>query len=90
MRNLAVLVSLTALALGCTAAMAQDRAASVAPAASAPTECAKMKRHDHGAERGLPSAANAPCAPAAASAASALVKAKAKPLHDHAKVHKNQ
>lgn len=95
MRKFATLASLTVLSLASAAAAAQDRpaaAASAVPAASMPMDCAgaKMKRHDHGAERGMPNTATAPCAPSAASAASGPAKAKAKPLHDHAKVHKNQ
>ncbi|MDM4768288.1 hypothetical protein [Pelomonas sp. SE-A7] len=95
MRAFSTIASLATFMLVSAAAVAQDRpaaAASAAPAASMPMDCAggKMKRHDHGAERGMPSAAAAPCAPSAASAASAPAKAKAKPLHDHAKVHKNQ
>jgi hypothetical protein len=46
-----------------------------------------MKRHDHGAERNAPAAKAMPCAPEAAASAA---RAKAKPNHDHAKVHKNQ
>ena len=54
---------------------------------------APMKRHDHGAERGLGSSAPAVMAMECSSdaAASAPVKsAKKKVAHDHAKFHKNQ
>lgn len=93
--SFAPLASVSILLLSSALASAQERPAASAPAtgaASMPTECAggKMKRHDHGADRGMPSTASAPCAPSAASAASAPAKAKAKPTHDHAKVHKNQ
>lgn len=95
MRTIATLASLSVLLLASATALAQDRppaAASAAPAASKAMDCAggTMKRHDHGAERGTPSMASAPCAPSAASGASAPAKAKAKLTHDHAKVHKNQ
>lgn len=72
------------------AAIAQDLpAAAAAPASAAPaqTDCAKpMARHDHGAERGMPTPkAAAPCGPA-----KTRTKAKAVTGHDHAKFHKNQ
>jgi hypothetical protein len=50
---------------------------------------AAVKRHDHGAERNAPSARSMPCAPAEA-ASGAKAKARTKPVHDHAKFHKNQ
>ncbi|MFO1226109.1 hypothetical protein [Roseateles sp.] len=70
------------------AALAQATAAS-APmgSASMPHEC--KSRHDHGAERGMPSGATMNCAKSADEAASAPAKRKVKP-HDHAKFHKNQ
>lgn len=78
------------LALVAGSAMAQETktaAAPAAPAASMPTDCGSgMKRHDHGAERNAPSAKSMPCAPAAAASGAK----KAKPVHDHAKFHKNQ
>jgi hypothetical protein len=72
------------------AAVAQDLPATAAPpvaATSAQTDCAKpTARHDHGAERGMPTPkAAAPCGSAKTKA-----KAKAVPGHDHAKFHKNQ
>jgi hypothetical protein len=96
MRTPFVLSSFVALALGAAAVMAQERPAA-APAADAaapmpmPMDCndGAMKRHDHGAERNAPSAKSMPCAPAEA-ASSAKAKARTKPVHDHAKFHKNQ
>ena len=90
-----LLSSFVALALGAAAAVAQERpaAAPVAAAASMPMpmDCnaGAMKRHDHGAERNAPSARSMPCAPAEA-ASGAKSKARTKPVHDHAKFHKNQ
>lgn len=89
---LVVLSSFVALALGAAAAAALERpaaAAAAAPAASMPMDCSSggMKRHDHGAERNVPSAKSMPCAPADAASGT---KAKTKPVHDHGKSHKNQ
>ena len=90
-----LLSSFVALALGAAAAVAQERpaAAPVAAAASMPMpmDCnaGAMKRHDHGAERNAPSAKSMPCAPGEA-ASGAKAKARTKPVHDHAKFHKNQ
>jgi len=71
-----------ALALGCSAVVAQP-----APAASAPStkDCEKAAKHDHRAEKGMPTPMSAQCADMAANAASGAPK---KPLHDHQKVHK--
>lgn len=85
---LLLLSSAVALALTAAPAVAQERATTEsAPAASAPQDCsgASVKRHDHGAERNAPSPKAMPCAPADAASGA---KAKAKPTHDHAKVHK--
>ena len=78
-------------------ALAQQTAAAPMPemAASMPMDCAKpaLKRHNHGAERGLPVSASKSmdmgCAHDSAAPASAG-KAKKKLAHDHAKFHKNQ
>lgn len=92
MRTPLVLLSpFVALAFG-TAAVAQERPAAApaaATAASMPMDCTSggMKRHDHGAERNVPSSKSMPCAPRAAASGA---KSKAKPTHDHAKFHKNQ
>lgn len=91
---LVLLSSFVALTLGAAGAMAQERpaaAAAAAPAASMPADCnaAAMKRHDHGAEKNAPSAQHKSCATAGA-ASGAKATSKAKPLHDHAKFHKNQ
>jgi len=94
MRTTFVLSSLVALVFGAYAAVAQERPAA-APAAAAsmpmPMDCnaGAMKRHDHGAERNAPSARSMPCAPAEA-ASGAKSEARTKPVHDHAKFHKNQ
>ena len=69
-----------------------------APAASgAGMDCSKkaVARHDHGAEKGMPSKPRGmPCDPAPAATASAAQAAAAASQaalrHDHAKVHKNQ
>ena len=90
---LVLLSSFVALLLGAGAALAQERAAA-APAAAAsasrPMDCnaGAMKRHDHAAERNAPPAKPMPCAPA--EGASGDQAKKTKPLHDHAKFHKNQ
>jgi hypothetical protein len=88
--------SFVAVALGAAAAVAQERPAAapaVAPATSMPMpmDCTAgaMKRDDHGAERNAPSAMSMPCMPAEA-ASSVKAKARTKPVHDHAKFHKNQ
>ena len=94
--------SLSLAALLATAtlpAFAQQEAAPAtkpAMAASMPMDCAMgpAKRHDHGAERGLGTTApaktmGAACAHEGAASATGG-KAKKKPLHDHAKFHKNQ
>ena len=93
---LVLLSSFVVLALGVAGAAAQERPAAapaVAAAASMPMpmDCSAgaMKRHDHGAERNAPSARSMPCAPAEA-ASGAKSKARTKPVHDHAKFHKNQ
>jgi len=69
-----------ALALGCSAVLAQP-----APAASAPgvKDCEKSAKHDHRADKGMPTPMSAQCAAMAANAASGVPK---KPLHDHQKV----
>jgi hypothetical protein len=93
---LVLLSSFGALALGTAAAVAQERPAAVPAAAGATSmpmamDCnaGAMKRHDHGAERNAPSTKQMPCAPGEA-ASGAKAKAQTKPVHDHAKFHKNQ
>jgi hypothetical protein len=49
------------------------------------TDCEKAAKHDHRAEKGMPTPMSAQCADMAANAASGAPK---KPLHDHQKVHK--
>jgi len=84
-------------AISASSVYAQQTApAAAASSAVAPTamDCGKstMKRHDHGAERNTGSTAGTMTMPCqAADAASAPDKAtKKKPVHDHAKFHKNQ
>ena len=85
-----------AAVIGASPVYAQQAApAAPAPAASQPAmDCGKspMKRHDHGAERNTGPTAGTMTMPCqAADAASAPDKAtKKKPVHDHAKFHKNQ
>lgn len=58
--------------------------------ASMPHDCDKpLRRHDHTAEKGMPTPKSIidPCTPSAATSAP---KAKVKPKHDHAQFHKNQ
>lgn len=81
-----------ALALSAATALAeQPRAASDSTpttTASLPQDCRKpMARHDHLADKGIIRPVPGPCVgkPSAPGA-----KAKAKPVHDHAKFHKNQ
>lgn len=90
-RKLCVALFVSTLAFTATA---QDRPAG-SPAtptadASMPHDCAKpMRRHDHTAEKGMPTPKSIidPCTPSAAASAP---KAKVKPRHDHAQFHKNQ
>lgn len=90
-RKLCVALFVSTLAF---TAAAQERPAGSPTApmvdASMPQDCVKPKaRHDHGAEKGMPTPKSIidPCAPSAAASAA---KAKAKPRHDHTKFHKNQ
>ena len=90
------LCAAAAFTLAATAALAQgapsDAASAPAMSASMPQDCSKMmSRHDHGAERNMPSSKSMGCAQAAADKASAPAKSKtAAGKHDHAKFHKNQ
>lgn len=81
-----------ALALSAATALAeQPRAASESTpttTTSVSQDCRKpMARHDHLADKGITRPMSGPCAgkPSASAA-----KAKAKPMHEHAKFHKNQ
>ena len=89
------LLPIAVLALFSVAAIAQETPAPApAPAEAAPTtmmpnDCtSQATRHDHGAERGTPAAKMAGCAMASPAASAATAKPKAKPAHDHGKVHK--
>jgi hypothetical protein len=75
------------LGLASTAVSAQQAAA---PAAAAPSakDCAKA-RHDHGADRGTPSAASG-CKPLAGKAKAVKAEKAEIQGHDHGKMHKNQ
>lgn len=92
---LVLLSSFVVLTLSVAAVAAQERPAAAPAAAAAsmpmPMDCSAgaMKRHDHGAERNAPSVKSMPCAPAEA-ASGVKAKVRAKPVHDHAKFHKNQ
>ncbi len=90
-RKLCVALFVSTLAL---TAAAQDRAAgsaaSPAPSTTLAHDCVKpMPRHDHTAEKGMPTPKSIidPCPPSAAASAP---KVKAQLRHDHAKFHKNQ
>lgn len=90
-RTLCVALIVSTLALSSTA---QDRPAGspAAPMADAamPHDCVKPKaRHDHGAEKGMPTPMSI-IDPCKASAAASAPKEKSKPRHDHTKFHKNQ
>ena len=104
MRTPASIASVLVLMLGAASAMAQEgptptpAPAKTAPAAGAPAastatamNCGSgMKRHDHGAERGTPSAKAMPCAPATDAASGTKKKTRQKPIHDHTTFHKSQ
>ena len=82
---------LLVLALSAAGASAQEpsgaSASSATTAGSGSQDCAKPgARHNHAAEKDAPPSVSGPCAPAR----SAASKAKAKPLHDHAKFNKNE
>jgi hypothetical protein len=88
------LLPIAVLALSSVAAIAQE-APPPAPAQAEvtptmmPNDCASQAtRHDHGAERGTPAARMAGCAMASPAASAGTAKPKAKPGHDHGKVHK--
>jgi hypothetical protein len=87
------LLPIAALALFSVAAIAQETPAPApAPAEAAPAmphDCiTQPMRHDHGAERGTPGPKMTGCAMASPAASAASAKPKAKPGHDHGKVHK--
>ena len=94
---LSIFLSAVVITAASLPAFAQQAAAAPVPemAASMPMDCAKpaVKRHNHGAERGLPVSASKStgmsCAHESAAPASAGT-AKKKLAHDHAKFHKNQ
>lgn len=88
-RILSAALFVTSIALTAPA-QAQPAAADSAPmtSASMPTDCAKpMARHNHGADKGMPTtkSMSEPCAPAAAASSP-----KARVRHDHTRFHKNQ
>jgi hypothetical protein len=90
--TLVLLSAFAALAFAAASTMAQEGSAAPSAATSAvstPMDCgaSTMKRHDHGAERNVPSSRSMPCA---AQAAASSAKTESKPTHDHAKFHKNQ
>lgn len=84
-----------AVALAATSALSQPvQAATDAAAAagvSSPDTCRRSAtRHDHGADRGMPTPQSSACAGGTARAAVPAARAKPGPMHDHGKVHKNQ
>jgi hypothetical protein len=94
-RVLSAAIFATSMALA-GAAQAQPAPAASMPmaGASTPQDCAKpMAKHDHGAEKGTPSAKTmaAPCAPMSAAPKPADAASTPKKLgnHDHAKMHKS-
>ncbi len=90
--RLAVLFSLSALAVPALAQQAatQPPAAAASAVAATPECTSAMKRHDHGAERNAPAPAAMPCKSPSAASAAGSENAKRIPPHDHAKFHKNQ
>ena len=84
-----ILPIVCALALSAAAAVAQEAPVTPPAAAAAPKmphDCTKpMARHDHGAERGTPTAMPAACHKDAATSAKTKGKARG---HDHSRVHK--
>lgn len=90
-RKLCVALFVSTLAL--TATAQERRAGSPASPtadASTPHDCVKpMLRHDHTAEKGMPTPKSIidPCTPSAAASAP---KAQVMPRHDQAQFHKNQ
>jgi hypothetical protein len=76
---------------GATALAQQPPAASASTpttSASVSQDCRKpVARHDHLADKGITRPMSGPCAGKPSASAT---KAKARPVHDHAKFHKNQ
>jgi hypothetical protein len=98
LHQLSILLSAAVISMAALPAFAQPTPAAPSPAdaASAPMDCMKpaVKRHDHGAEKGLGGSSASKsgamgCANESAMAASGA-KGKKKLAHDHAKFHKNQ
>lgn len=91
-------IAAAALVLSATAALAQTAPADAAvspakPDATTTKDCVKTARHDHGAERGMPSSQGKPCTPEKEKVANdntTATGAKAKSGHNHAQFHKNQ
>lgn len=77
-----------ALVLGASAVLAQQTGNPPASAEkdSVAQDCARIQRHDHGAERGFPGS-RSPCKPMKSAAAKPKAKVDG---HDHGKIHKNQ
>jgi hypothetical protein len=81
-----LLITSLSLMFAATTAFAQNAEAPAA-SASAAQDCVPQKpRHDHGAERGMPTPQKK-CAP---EKKTAKAKSNAIQGHDHGKVHKNQ
>lgn len=91
-RHLAFVIAISAFALPAAYAADPGDTPPTQPAAAAmSTDCARMMRHDHGAERGTPAPMMSAGCPMATAAVSGKTGTKAKPKkagHDHARVHK--
>lgn len=91
-RHLALAIALSAFALPAAYAAGDSDAPPAAPATAAmPADCARMARHDHGAEKDTPTPMMAGCPMAGESAGATVApvkKAKARTGHDHARTHK--
>lgn len=77
------------LLLASASTLAQPPAAASAPMSAASKQQDCSAKHDHGAERGMPSGKTTKCANSPDGAASAPAKKKVEP-HDHGKFHKGQ
>jgi hypothetical protein len=91
-RPLALLIALAAATMPTAQAAGEAGTPRVEPAVSTtrPTDCPRVARHDHGLERGTPTAMPARCAvePARAGDEPAARPRVRKLGHDHARVHK--
>jgi hypothetical protein len=84
---LAIVLFTAGIAFAQEAPAPAPAAPEAAPAPPAPC-MVQGARHDHGAEKGMPTPKMSGCPMAAPTASAAPAKAKAKPGHDHSKFHK--